>query len=153
MAWMLTIKQKNAVELMLQTANRDAHNTWVQGARKNVFSGGCRLPYISKTMKAELNIDTQELVREITSGVIKAVMPLLNHKTEANSFFTVKTLAQHLEVSEKWVYERVQFKEIPFYKLNGNVRFSKKDITIWMEAHKTPAINTLSRPLKAVKMI
>lgn len=104
-------------------------------------------------MKAELNIDTQELVREITHEVIKAVMPLLKHKTEVDNIFTVKTLAQYLGVSQKWVYERVQFKEIPFYKLNGNVRFSKKDIALWMETHKTPAINTLSRPFKTVKMI
>lgn len=102
-------------------------------------------------MKAEFNIDTQELVREITGEVIRAIKPLLNGKAEDDTIFTVKTLAKYLEVSEKWIYERVQFKEIPFYKIGGHVRFSKRNITTWVEACKTPAVNPLSRPLKVVK--
>lgn len=101
-------------------------------------------------MKAELNIDTQEIAREIAGEVIRAIKPLLNGNAEDDIIFTVKTLAKYLEVSEKWIYERVQFKEIPFYKIGGHVRFSKRDITTWLETRKTPAVNPLSRPLKAV---
>lgn len=102
-------------------------------------------------MKAELSMDTQELEERITQRVIKAITPLLNGKTEDDIIFTVKTLAGYLAVSEKWIYERVQFKEIPFYKMGGHIRFSKKEITRWLDSHKTPAINPLSRPLKVIK--
>ncbi len=102
-------------------------------------------------MKAELNIDTQELAREITGEVIRAIKPLLNGMAEDDTIYTVKTLAKYLEVSEKWIYERIQFKEIPYYKIGGNVRFSKIDIATWLETCKTPAVNYLSRPLKVVK--
>ena len=89
-------------------------------------------------MRAELNIDTQEIIREITSEVIKAIKPLLNGKAEDDNIYTVKTLAKRLVVSEKWIYERIQFKEIPFYKIGGHLRFSKKKIDQWLLQNHTP---------------
>ena len=102
-------------------------------------------------MRAEINIDTQEIIREITSEVIKAIKPLLNGKAEDDNIYTVKTLAKRLVVSEKWIYERIQFKEIPFYKIGGHVRFCKREIDHWLNTCKTPAINSLSATFKAVK--
>jgi len=103
-------------------------------------------------LKLELEqADIQSIVQALTAEVVKALKPLVNSKGEGDIVFTVKTLAKSLEVSEKWIYERVQFKEIPYFKLGGNVRFSKKDIDRWIETQKTPAVNPLSRPLKAIK--
>ncbi|MBI5286010.1 MAG: helix-turn-helix domain-containing protein [Deltaproteobacteria bacterium] len=103
-------------------------------------------------MKAELNIDTQELESRITQKVINALKPLLaSGKAEDDNIYTVKTLAKRLVVSEKWIYERIQFKEIPFYKIGGHVRFCKREIDHWLNSCKTPAINPLSAALKAVK--
>jgi len=103
-------------------------------------------------LKLELEqADIQSIVQALTAEVVKALKPLVNSKGEGDIVFTVKTLTKSLEVSEKWIYERVQFKEIPYFKLGGNVRFSKKDIDRWIETQKTPAVNPLSRPLKAIK--
>ena len=103
-------------------------------------------------MKLELEqADIQAIAQAMTAEVVKALKPLLNGKGEEDTICTVKSLAKYLEVSEKWVYERVQFKEIPYFKLGGNVRFNKKDIDRWIETLKTPAVNPLSRPLKAIK--
>lgn len=101
-------------------------------------------------MKAELNIDTQELEERITKKVIEALKPLLTPTAEER-LFTVKTLAPYLGVSEKWIYERVQLREIPYFKIGGNVRFRKSDINHWIETLKTPAVNPLSAPLKRIK--
>lgn len=101
-------------------------------------------------MKAELNINTDELREQITQDVIKALKPLLNGRGEDDTIFTVKTLAKYLEVSEKWIYERTQFNEIPLYKMGGNVRFRKREIDRWLDAQKTPAINPLSSSLKII---
>lgn len=103
-------------------------------------------------MKAELNIDTVELEERVARRVIEALKPLLKTGGEDNSLFTVKGLAGYLHTSEKWVYERVQFKEIPHYKVGGNLRFKRSVIDRWLEEEcKTPAVNPLSGPLKAAK--
>jgi excisionase family DNA binding protein len=102
-------------------------------------------------LKAELNIiDTQKLAEELSKAVIKALKPLLKDR-EGDTLFTVKGLAKYLEVSEKWVYERVQFKEIPYCKVGGNLRFKRSAIDDWLETLKTPPVNPLSGPLKMVK--
>lgn len=103
-------------------------------------------------MKLELeHSDITAIAQAVTFEVVKALKPLLDGKGQEDSIFTVKGLAKYIEVSEKWVYERVQFREIPFIKAGGNIRFSKKDIDLWIETKKTPAVNPLSRPLKAIK--
>ena len=102
-------------------------------------------------MKAELNIDTQELVREISQEVVKAIRPLLSGRAEDETVYDVDALADYLKVSKKWIYERVQFKEIPYVKICGHLRFKKSDITRWIDSHKTPVANPPSRPLRALK--
>ena len=102
-------------------------------------------------MRAEINIDTQEIIREITSEVIKAIKPLLNGKAEDDTIYTVKTLAEYIGVSSQWVYERVHLKEIPYIKMGKFPRFKKADIDKWLDSLKTPAINSLSATFKAVK--
>lgn len=102
-----------------------------------------------KQLKIELNVDTEELVEEIAQRVIKAIKPLIS-KTEDNTIFTVKTLAKYLGVTEHWLYERNHFKEIPYYKIGGLVRYRKNDIDTWLDSLKTPGINTLSKKFKKV---
>lgn len=68
-------------------------------------------------MKIEAQIDTQDLVEKITQAVMKAMKPLLKDRERENSLFTVKGLSDHLQVSRKWIYERVQLKEIPYFKV------------------------------------
>jgi len=98
-------------------------------------------------MNVELDIKTDELVQEITQSVVCALEPHLKGKD--TTLFTVKSLAKYLEVSEQWIYERVQFNEIPFIKIGKNLRFQKHDILSWLDEHKTPVMKPF--PLKAVK--
>lgn len=80
-------------------------------------------------MKAELNIDTQELVKEITREVVKTLQPLLDGKMEAeNKLFTVEDLCAYLQVDKGWVYQQVHSKAIPYLKANAHLRFRKSAI-------------------------
>ena len=65
-------------------------------------------------MKAELTLPP-ELVDEIADKVIEKLKSLIAHngKSEDDVIFDVKGLSKYLHVSEKWIYERTQFKEIP----------------------------------------
>lgn len=103
-------------------------------------------------MKAELTLPP-ELVKEIAKEVIELLKPMLsgNGKPENDVILDVPGLAEYLKVSHKWIYERVQFKEIPYQKIKGLLRFRKKDIDRWLNSYNVPAINTPKRILKAVK--
>ena len=102
-------------------------------------------------MKAEFQIDTQELEERMTRRVIQALKPLLQGRGEDDTLFTVTTLAGYLHVSDQWVYERVHLKDIPYIKLGKFPRFRKSEVDRWMDTMKTPALSPLSRPLKLLK--
>ena len=78
-------------------------------------------------MKAEFETGD---IEAIAQRVVELLRPLLssNGKHEDDVIFDVRGLAEYLKVSTKWIYERTQFKEIPFKKIKGLLRFRKKDI-------------------------
>ena len=103
-------------------------------------------------MKSELEQkDILAIAREAAQEVLKALKPLLKDVGEEDVLFTVKTLAEYLQVSEQWVYKRVEFKEIPYTKICKPLWFKKSNIDRWLEENKTPAVNSLTGHLKMVK--
>jgi excisionase family DNA binding protein len=99
-------------------------------------------------VKVEVQFDTQELVALIAQAVVKEIKPLLGKATNGEeSLFTVKTLAEYLQVSQQWVYERIQRHEIPYIKMGKFPRFKKSAINHWLDTQKIPASEPLSRPL------
>ena len=86
----------------------------------------------------------EEDIRLIADAVVRQLRPLLSNinKKADDSILDVKGLCEYLKVTPKWVYERTHLKEIPHYKLsNKQLRFKKRDIDTWLEAHRTQAIN------------
>lgn len=104
-------------------------------------------------MKIELTLPP-ELVDLIVDRLFEKIKPFLagNGKQDAeNTIFDVKSLCNYLKVSRQWVYERTHMKEIPHTKINGQLRFRKKDIDKWLNSYNVPATSTPERALKAVK--
>ncbi|OGW56025.1 MAG: hypothetical protein A2Y81_00790 [Nitrospirae bacterium RBG_13_43_8] len=101
-------------------------------------------------MKTEL--EPQD-IEAIAQRVLELLKPHLsnNANPEDNVIFDVPGLSKYLNVSHKWIYERTQFKEMPYLKVKGLLRFRKKDINKWLASHNVPAINTPERILRAVK--
>jgi excisionase family DNA binding protein len=98
-------------------------------------------------VKVEVHFDPNELAASIARAVVQEIKPLLGKATdEDESLFTVKTLAEYLQVSQQWVYERIQHNEIPHIKLGKFPRFKKSDINHWLDTLKIPASEPLSRP-------
>jgi excisionase family DNA binding protein len=89
----------------------------------------------------------------IAERVVELLRPLMssNGNESQDIIFDVPGLAEYLTVSQKWIYERTQFKEIPFKKIKGLLRFRKRDIDKWLDSHNIPAVNTSQRTLKAIK--
>ncbi len=103
-------------------------------------------------MKAELQLDTTQLIDDITNRVIRALKPLIEQrKAVDDTIFTVETLAEYLTVSKQWVYERVSLHEIPHIKVGKFPRFKKREIDQWLDSQKIPASQTFSGHLVSVK--
>lgn len=94
-------------------------------------------------MKAELTLPP-ELVDTIVERLLEKLKPMLpgNGKHE-DVIFDVPALAEYLKVSHKWIYERTQFKEIPYLKIKGLLRFKKKDVDKWLSSYNIPPVNSL----------
>jgi|TARA_B100000315_G_C14177082_1_gene407217 excisionase family DNA binding protein len=104
-------------------------------------------------MKAEFNVDTDELISKITQEVRKAIKPLLGEMAVNDTIFTVETLAKYLHVSRQWIYERTHMKEIPYSKIGKFPRFRKSEIDKWLDSSKIPTMQPLSSSLKLGKRI
>jgi excisionase family DNA binding protein len=49
-----------------------------------------------------------------------------------DTFLTVKELSNHINVKGKTIYSWVSMKVIPFYRLQGVIRFKKCEIDLWL---------------------
>lgn len=102
----------------------------------------------------QLSFETHDLDM-IANRVFERLRPLITERVAADSvddtIFTVESLSEYLHVSEQWVYERVQLKEIPYAKVGKFLRFKKKAIDKWLDEQTTPAVSPLSRRLKMAR--
>jgi excisionase family DNA binding protein len=105
-------------------------------------------------LKAELTLP-QELVDRIVDKVVDKLKIFVsgNGKKENDAIFDVQGLSSYLKVSKQWVYERTHLNEIPFYKIEGHVRFKKSDIDKWLQGYHMPAVSTPLRSSKAIKAV
>ncbi len=104
-------------------------------------------------MKAELSLP-QELVDQIADKVIEKLKPMLSGsgKSETDeTIFDVKGLCEYLKVARQWIYERTHLKEIPHLKIDGQLRFRKRDIDKWVNSFSIPAITAPLRALRGIR--
>ena len=102
-------------------------------------------------MRTELeDKDIQAIAQEVAK-VLKLLFKDNGKAGKDDNLLTVDGLADYLGVSKRWVYERVHLKEIPYAKVGKFPRFRKSKIDRWLDSLETPAISSLSRPLKAIK--
>jgi excisionase family DNA binding protein len=85
-------------------------------------------------MKAELNIDTNELINEISEKVINALLPFIRSNEGENIIFDVNALAEYIKVSTGWIYDHMS--ELPYYKVGKHNRFRKSEIDEWLKGKK-----------------
>lgn len=101
-------------------------------------------------MDLKINLDDQDIQR-IAGEVTQRLLPHLKAKESTDEVMTVKTLAEFLKVSPKWIYDRVQCRKIPFTKTGGFLRFRKSEINEFLNSHKVPVCNPLTTKLKGEK--
>ena len=102
-------------------------------------------------MKADLSI-TPEMIRAIADEVAALLKPMLATEPKIEDpIFTQEQLAEYLQVTERWVYERTRFNEIPFFKAGRLNRFRKSEIERWIQGQSSPATAPAPSRLRAVR--
>jgi excisionase family DNA binding protein len=103
-------------------------------------------------LKAEITIPP-ELVSAIVEDVVARLRPMIATRKEevSDAILTPEQLAQSLQVTKQWIYERVSLGEIPHTKVGRYLRFRKSVIDKWIDSISLPSSNHLSKPLKAMK--
>jgi excisionase family DNA binding protein len=86
----------------------------------------------------------QEDIQAIALAVMEMVKPMLGNgrQTAEDTLLTIEELMTYMKVSKRWIYERTHLKEIPYLKIDGQVRFRKKEIDRWIDTFKIPAAGT-----------
>lgn len=104
-------------------------------------------------MKAELILQDDDFVRRVADAVAERLRPMLARApAEPDELMTTETLCEYLHVSERFVYERTQRKDIPFIKTGSLLRFRKSEIDAWLRSVRSPAQRDLSaQGLKLLK--
>jgi excisionase family DNA binding protein len=86
------------------------------------------------TIKAELQINSEDLIREVVEGVVAALdCTLLRRHVEPESLLDIPVLAKYLSVTEAWLYQRVHANEIPHFRVGKYVRFRRAEVEIWLQ--------------------
>lgn len=102
-------------------------------------------------MKTELEAQDIEAIAGRVKELLKPMLSGNSRQVADDIIFDVPALSEYLRVSSKWIYERTHLKEIPHLKVDGVLRFRKKDIDKWLNTYNVPAVNTPERILRAVK--
>ena len=96
----------------------------------------------------------QEDVDAVASALIEKLKPFLSYNGRSetdDAIFDVKGLCDYLKVSRQWIYERTHLKEIPHLKIDGQLRFRKRDIDKWLNTFNVRSVSSAERMLKAVR--
>ena len=90
----------------------------------------------------KLEIDLDQLKKDIVQDVIAGLKPLIRQQDQGQEKdFSVETLAEHLDIPIRKVYEMTSRRQIPFYKVGNKLRFRPTDIAKWKFATYIPDVN------------
>ncbi len=94
-------------------------------------------------MKLEFTPQELNLIADaVSEKVLERLRPVPRQQDQGQEKdFTVETLAQHLDIPIRKVYEMTCRRQIPFYKVGNKLRFRPTDIAKWKFATYIPGVN------------
>lgn len=79
-----------------------------------------------EALKADVSFNLEKVLLE-------KLTPMIKQKLSAN-VFDLKEASQYLKVSESTLRRMIAEKEIPFFRIRGQLFFRQADIDCWIEA-------------------
>ncbi|MHC4183358.1 MAG: helix-turn-helix domain-containing protein [Planctomycetota bacterium] len=80
----------------------------------------------------KIEIDDTVLIDTIVEKVVERLKPLLNNSPEGDELMDVRGLAEYLNVTKQWVYEKTHSNAIPYYKVGKYPRYRRSKIDEWL---------------------
>ena len=103
-------------------------------------------------MKIDLEAHDIQAIAERVLDTLKPYLPRNTREDRDDTIFDVPGLCEYLKVSRKWVYQQTYLKAIPQANLGGKqLRFRKRDIDKWVDAHSVPALTKATTQLRVFK--
>jgi excisionase family DNA binding protein len=97
-------------------------------------------------MKLEFEQADIDLIANRVAEILKPMLSSTAKHDEKDALLDVAQLADYLNVSQAWVYDRIRDNEIPHSKLGKYLRFRKREIDKWIETQSF-------KPFHALKVI
>jgi len=97
-------------------------------------------------MKLEIEETDIEAIANRVAEILKPMLSSTAGHDEKDALLDVAQLADYLNVSQAWVYDRIRDNEIPHSKLGKYLRFRRREIDKWIETQS-------SKPFPALKVI
>jgi len=70
---------------------------------------------------------------------------------ETLDLFTVKELSAYINIKPKTLYQWVGQRILPFYRIQGAIRFKKSEIDQWLCTFHQPEHNTIKQRITAIE--
>ena len=84
-------------------------------------------------MKLEIEQTDIEAIANRVAEILKPMLSSTAKHDEKDALLDVAQLADYLNVSSSWIYDRIRDNEMPHCKLGKYLRFKKRDIDKWVE--------------------
>jgi len=103
-------------------------------------------------MKLEIEQTDIEAIAIRVAEILKPMLSSTAGHKEKDALLDVVQLADYLNVSKAWVYDRIRDNEIPHYKFGKYLRFRKREIDKWIETQSFKPFQSL-KVIKHVRRI
>jgi excisionase family DNA binding protein len=84
-------------------------------------------------MKLEIEQTDIEAIANRVAEILRPMLSNTARHNEKDALLDVAQLADYLNVSSSWIYDRIRENEMPHSKLGKYLRFRRHDIDKWVE--------------------
>lgn len=84
-------------------------------------------------MKLEIEQADIEAIANRVAEILRPMLACMANHDEKDALLDVAQLADYLNVSPSWIYDRIRDNEIPHAKLGKYLRFRRQEIDKWVE--------------------
>jgi len=95
-------------------------------------------------MKLEIEQTDIEAIANRVAEILKPMLTGTAKHDEKDALLDVAQLADYLNVSPSWIYDRIRDNEMPHSKLGKYLRFRRRDIDKWIETQSFKPFPALS---------
>ncbi len=91
--------------------------------------------------RGDFEANQQKDIRQLLEDMLAELRRIGDNSTEVREIMTVEEAAVYLRLSPFTIRDKISAREIPFYKVDGSVRFRKSRLDKWINRNEKPLSN------------